>query len=170
MFLPLTLLMSAGGAAGTLDLGRLFLGTWLIFFAALPLINRDRMRGGDLIAGTIVVSLPRRALSSELVGGAAQFRFTDAQLKAYGAFELQVLEELLRRPETAESAQTLGQVCEMICRKIGWSAPVAGGQVVPVLRDFYAAERAFLEREQLFGNDMQADKFFAVGAHLLKEW
>ena len=30
-----------------------------------------------------------------------QFTFTPQQLQAYGAFELQVLEELLRRPPSA---------------------------------------------------------------------
>jgi hypothetical protein len=130
----------------------------MLFFALLPAINRDRMRGGDLIAGTMVIALPRRALSSDLVDGALQFSFTDQQLRAYGAFELQVLEELLRRPDSEEAYRVLNDVCDTICRKIVWTAPVPPNQVVRFLRDFYTAERAFLEREQLYGKG-RADKY-----------
>jgi len=158
MFLPLGILMSGGRAAGgAVDWEHLSLAIWMLFFAALPAINRDRMRGGDLIAGTIVIALPKRALSSDLVDGAVQFSFTEQQLRAYGAFELQVLEELLRRPDSAEAVRVLNDVCDKVCRKIIWTAPVPPNQVVLFLRDFYTAERAFLEREQLYGKG-RADK------------
>jgi uncharacterized RDD family membrane protein YckC len=159
MFLPLGILMSGGkSAGGVLDLQQLSIAIWLVFFAALPLINRDRMRGGDLIAGTMVIALPKLTLLSDLVEGALQFSFTEQQLRAYGAFELQVLEELLRRPPTPAGALVLQDVCDKICHKIGWATPVPPKQVVPFLRDFYRAERAFLEREQLYGK-VRADKF-----------
>jgi uncharacterized RDD family membrane protein YckC len=158
MFLPLGILLTGGrAAAGGVDWEQLSLAIWMLFFAALPSINRDRMRGGDLIAGTIVIALPKRALSSDLVDGTVQFSFTEQQLRAYGAFELQVLEELLRRPDSAESLRVLNDVCDKICRRIIWTAPVPPNQVVPFLRDFYTAERAFLEREQLYGKG-RADK------------
>ena len=80
---------------------------WLLFFLVIPVVNRDRMRGGDLIAGTVVIALPKRTLLSDLVERALQFTFTPAQLQAYGAFELQVLEELLRRPQNQETMQVL---------------------------------------------------------------
>jgi uncharacterized RDD family membrane protein YckC len=158
MFLPLGILMSGG--AGNWE--ELSLAVWMLFFAALPAINRDRMRGGDLIAGTMVIALPKRALLSDLVDGAVQFSFTEQQLRAYGAFELQVLEELLRRPDSAESERVLNDVCDKICRKIIWTAPVPPDQVARFLRDFYTAERAFLEREQLYGKG-RADKFAQPG-------
>ncbi len=87
-----------------------------------------------------------------------QFTFTEQQLKAYGAFELQVLEELLRRPDSPDSARVLIEVRDTICRKIGYTASVPINQTAGFLRDFYTAERAFLEREQLFGK-ARADKF-----------
>jgi uncharacterized RDD family membrane protein YckC len=158
MFLPLGILISGG--AGNWE--ELSLAVWMLFFAALPAINRDRMRGGDLIAGTMVIALPKRALLSDLVDGAVQFSFTEQQLRAYGAFELQVLEELLRRPDSAESQRVLNDVCDKICRKIIWTAPVPPNQVARFLRDFYTAERAFLEREQLYGKG-RADKFAQPG-------
>jgi hypothetical protein len=131
---------------------------WMLFFAALPLINRDRMRGGDMIAGTMVISLPKRALSSDLVERKMEFTFTEQQLRAYGAFELQVLEELLRRPDSVGSHGVLEEVCEKIRHRIGWTEPVPHDRVILFLRDFYTAERAFLEREQLYGK-ARADKF-----------
>jgi uncharacterized RDD family membrane protein YckC len=159
MFLPLGILLAGGqGANGMIDWSTLFIAIWLLFFAALPITNRDRMRGGDLIAGTMVISMPRRALLSDLVEGATQFTFTRQQLQAYGAFELQVLEELLRRPHQADSLQVLDEVCDKICRKIGWTEPVPRRDVVAFLHDFYAAERAYLEREQLYGK-ARPDKF-----------
>ena len=106
----------------------------------------------------MVISLAHRLLSSDLVERALQFTFTPQQLQAYGAFELQVLEELLRRPHNAETVQVLDEVCDKICRKIGWTAPLPRKDVIAFLRDFYTAERAFLEREQLYGKG-RADKY-----------
>ncbi|PWT92342.1 MAG: RDD family protein, partial [Proteobacteria bacterium] len=117
----------------------------------LPLINRDRMRGGDLIAGTVVISLPKRILAGDLIEARARYSFTERQLQAYGAFELQVLEELLRRADSAETDRVLVDVSEKICRRIGWPTPLQPNEVLPFLREFYTAERAFLERAQVFG-------------------
>src|SRR5262249_46351252 len=134
------------------------IAVWLLFFAALPFVNRDRMRGGDLIAGTMVIALPKRNLSGDLVEGRVQYSFSEQQLRAYGAFELQVLEELLRHPDSLESRRVLAEVCEKICRKIAWTEPVPQQEVLPFLREFYTAERAFLERAQVFGRP-RADKY-----------
>jgi uncharacterized RDD family membrane protein YckC len=158
-FIPLGILLSWGGnKQGAPDWEHLFIAIWLLFFAALPFINRDRMRGGDLIAGTMVIALPKRILSGDLVERVAQYVFTDPQLRAYGAFELQVLEELLRRPRSADTNRLLNDVCDKICRKIGWTAPLPPRDIALFLREFYTAQRAFLEREQLFGKP-RADKY-----------
>jgi uncharacterized RDD family membrane protein YckC len=152
MFIPLGVLLTWGSAAdGSVDWESLAIAVWLLFFTALPFINRDRMRGGDLIAGTMVIALPKRVLLRDLVERTVKFSFTEQQLRAYGAFELQVLEELLRHPDTLDSVLVLNEVCNKIRHKIGWAAPVAPADVVPFLREFYTAERAFLEREQLYG-------------------
>jgi uncharacterized RDD family membrane protein YckC len=159
MFLPLGILITGGRSVdGGVDWEHLSLAVWLLFFAVLPAINRDRMRGGDLIAGTLVIAVPKRALSSDLVDGAVRFSFTEQQLRAYGAFELQVLEELLRRPDSEEATRVLNDVCDKIRHKIAWTNPVPPRQVALFLRDFYTAERAFLEREQLYGKG-RADKY-----------
>ncbi len=156
-FLPLGVLLTLRKEDGSAAWESFAIAAWALFFTALPFINRDRMRGGDLIAGTMVISLPKRVLSSDLVERKVRFSFTEQQLRAYGAFELQVLEELLRRPDTPDLMRVLNEVCDKICRKIGWTAPVPPTDVALFLREFYTAERAFLEREQLYGK-ARADK------------
>jgi len=157
-FLPLGLLQSPVGA-GSAAWEQISLGLWLLLFAALPFVNRDRMRAGDLIAGTMVVALPRRVLLGDLVESAARYAFTEKQLRAYGAFELQVLEELLRRPVGVETSRLLREVTDKICRRLEWPAPLPDADIRTFLREFYTAERAFLEREQLFGKP-RADKHY----------
>jgi uncharacterized RDD family membrane protein YckC len=155
-FLPLGILITWSGTNPNWE--HLFIAVWLLFFAALPFVNRDRMRGGDLIGGTMVIALPKRTLSGDLVEQAAQYVFNEQQLRAYGAFELQVLEELLRRPKSIETGKLFAEVQEKICHKIGWTAPVPPQDTELFLREFYTAQRAFLEREQLFGKP-RADKY-----------
>jgi uncharacterized RDD family membrane protein YckC len=161
IFIPLGVLISASAAAQSGAWEYLVLGGWLACFAALIFFNRDRMRAGDLIAGTIVVALPRRRLLSDLVETAARFTFTDRQLQAYGALELQVLEELLRRPDAPDQPLLLRDVCDRICRKIDYRELVPDAEITLFLRDFYTAQRAYLEREQLFGR-RRADKHQAA--------
>ena len=149
-FLPIGLLQSPLGH-GAAAWEQLSLAAWLLLFTLLPLFNRDRMRLGDLIAGTLVIALPRRLLLGDLVDTAFHYSFADKQLKAYGAFELQVLEELLRRPAGPDSSRLRSEVCDKIRRKISWPSPVPQADTDLFLKDFYTAERAYLEREQLFG-------------------
>lgn len=151
IFMPLIVLLSIGGVeAGNAAQWLSF--AWILAIGAIPFLNRDRMRGGDLIAGTIVIALPRRALLSDLAKRDVQYSFTDRQLNAYGSYELQVLEEVLRGAERATySPDMLRQVGDKIRRKIGWTEPVPVENEAMFLRDFYTAERAHLEREQLFG-------------------
>jgi uncharacterized RDD family membrane protein YckC len=160
IFIPAGLLISASLTPGFHWQSLLVFG-WLICFLALLFFSRDRMRAGDLIAGTVVIAVPRQRLLRDMVETRARFVFADQQLAAYGARELMVLEDLLRRPDDAETRALLHDVCDRICRKIAWSEPVAAADIAPFLRDFYTAQRAFLEREQLFGRP-RADKFEAA--------
>jgi uncharacterized RDD family membrane protein YckC len=161
VFLPIVLLLSASVGPGT-PWGKLVVLGWLVCFVLLMIFNRDRMRAGDLIAGTLVIAMPRQRLSGDLVETRARFTFADHQLKAYGKRELQVLEDLLRRRDDIETRAVLRDVCDRICRKIAWTEPLAPADTATFLRDFYTAQRAFLEREQLFGRP-RADKFEAAG-------
>src|SRR5690242_18898538 len=68
IFLPLSLLVT-GNQLGVADtLTTIFGLVWTLLFAFFLLFNRDRMRIGDLLAGTWVVEAPRRALAENLSG------------------------------------------------------------------------------------------------------
>lgn len=148
---------------------RLTAGVWAFVFAFLPLFNRDRLRVGDLIAGTIVIAKPTAVLFGDLGSLAARpsharktrYTFSAEQLSYYGIFELQVLEDVLRKAHVSDpTGQTA--VCNTIMRKIGW--PVADWTVdeTQFLRDFYTAQRAHLEGRMLFG-DRRESKFDRSG-------
>lgn len=161
-FLPLILALSLGGRGGGLWTTLAYLG-WLLVVTSIPFWNAERRRAGDLLGGTLVIVAPKQRLLGELGVSQAKYSFTRAQLEAYGAFELQVLEEVLRRPPGFETNTILRDVSEKIAAKIAWSAPAPVNDPRAFLNDFYAAERAHLEREQLFGK-YKADKSSAPTA------
>ncbi len=150
-FLPLEALVSLAASTGIGLWANLATFGWIVAIAALPFFNRDHLRAGDLIAGTLVIAMPKRVLASELSEAATDYVFSAAQLRAYGTFELQVLEELLRQASTAETRRLRDEVAAKICNRIGWTTPIPPGDSVRFLRAFYTAERADLEREQLYG-------------------
>jgi len=158
IFLPLGLFLSLPRVESGLEFwgAAAYLG-WIVLISALPFFNRDHLRAGDLIAGTMVISVPRRSLLAELVEAEVKYGFTRSQLDVYGAFELQVLEELLRRSASPDTSNVQQQVCSKICAKIGWTDPVPPSETAAFLKAFYTAERAHLERGQLFGH-FRADK------------
>jgi len=134
----------------------LFSVGWLIVLVLMPLFNRDRLRVGDMVAGTVVVLSPRAALRTDLGGReversvkkAAQFTFSKKQLEVYGIYELQVLEELLRRQDPYKR-EAVHAVCQRIQRRIQWRGdPV---RTERFLREFYTAVRAHLEQRMLLG-------------------
>ncbi|MDQ0470935.1 RDD family protein [Labrys wisconsinensis] len=163
IFLPIGLLLSLSVTGeGTAFWQKLCDFAWVALISCLPFFNRDHLRAGDLIGGTMVIALPRRALLGDLAVETTPYAFSSRQLAAYGAFELQVLEELLRRPDSPETRRLLDDVCTKICRKIGWTEPVRPGEAPAFLKAFYAAERAELERARLFGRH-KADKHSKAG-------
>lgn len=78
----------------------LFALLWSGIFLFFPLFNRDRLRVGDLLGGTWVVNDARGKLGIDLtMTPTEQPRriFTEAALDLYGIYELQTLEEVLRK-------------------------------------------------------------------------
>lgn len=169
LFMPLGFLVQqmASGGSGA---GGLAATAWFALFALFPCFNRDRLRAGDLIAGTWVVETQKQRLLPvmSLVSASAAtepddrqayhatphvYRFGEAELAIYGEHELQTLERVLRdnRPET------LAAVAEAICVKIGWTAP-GPGEIQPFLQAFYTQLRARLESGMRFGK-RKANKF-----------
>jgi len=150
MLLPV-LALSAGDMVfpGAPGLARLAALAWLALFGLLPLFNRDRLRVGDLLAGTVVVRQPRAVLLAELTAHATagEIAFTSAQLDVYGIYELQVLEGVLRQ-DAPDRAATLAAVASKIQEKLGWEGDA---EPEPFLRAFYAALRGRLEVRLLLG-------------------
>jgi uncharacterized RDD family membrane protein YckC len=151
IFLPLTMV----GMAMADDSGQGWIAAgWFLIFALFPLFSRDRLRAGDLVAGTWVVERPRKALAPAMTAGAprADYRFRAQDLAVYGEYELQRLEEVLRLGK----AESMALVAGTIADKIGWSTP-QGQDVGPFLEAYYAQLRAHLEGGMRMGR-RKADK------------
>lgn len=150
-YLPISLL-AATGVSGDVDAWTALAGlVWTLAFVALPFVNRDRLRLGDLVAGTWVVRAPRPALGLDLGGvEASTGNFTEAELNAYGELELTTLEAVLRSGQAAQ----ITVVATAIRARIGRPAAEADEAF---LRRYYAALRTHLERNLLFGR-RRADK------------
>ena len=150
VFLPLSLL-GARASEGGVDSWLYLLGfVWAGIFVFFPLFNKDRLRVGDLVGGTWVVRTPRRKLTRDMADdGAARlatYDFTPAQVDAYGAKELHVLESVLRQGDR----KTLRAVADRIAAKIGWSrGPHEADR--DFLSAYYAALRGRLEQKLLMG-------------------
>lgn len=172
VFIPMTLLIFSG-QAGFDSLANLLLAVWLGILTLMPLFNRDGLRVGDMVAGTLVIMAPKAALLPDLAGqpvrtlipssGAIttapaqpQYRFTPKQLDIYGVYELQTLEAVLRRAD-AGNLSARQEIARRIRAKIGWPDPEQppveerGFDATVFLEAFYAAQRAHLERRLLFG-------------------
>jgi uncharacterized RDD family membrane protein YckC len=146
LMLPLMAVFSLPGS-GWFDLAAL---GWMVALGFLPLFNADRLRIGDMIAGTIVIRVPTARLLEDLTARApAAYAFTEEQLDVYGVYELQVLEGVLRGADTPGHLEALRTVSEKIREKIGWAAPVPADEAF--LQAFYAALRGRLEKRLLFG-------------------
>jgi len=71
-FLPVSVLLFGRSLAPDLPGWALLLATlWLFVFAFLPLASRERLRCGDLVAGTLVVRSPAAVLLPDLAAGEA---------------------------------------------------------------------------------------------------
>jgi hypothetical protein len=146
IFMPLSFLASAGrsldpwvATAGLL---------WTAVFVFFPLFNRDRLRAGDLIAGTWVVKSPKPLLLNDLTEQkiATSYAFTLEQIDVYGERELHVLEDVLR----ATDPGTMSAVADRIRRKIGWT-PLRSETDFDFLNAYYKALRGRLESRLLLG-------------------
>ncbi len=156
-FFPIELLLiNKGWLWSTWDV--VMPGLWLAGMAALVLRTPDRLRAGDLIGGTMVVAIPKKLLLDDLARETVQFDFLPVHLESYGVHELQVLEEVLRQPHNAESARLLLDIRRRIERRIQWDRPFPDRDTETFLRDFYTAQRAFLERRKNIGEE-RPDKF-----------
>jgi uncharacterized RDD family membrane protein YckC len=133
---------------------------WMGIFLFMPLFNRDRLRIGDMVGGTMVIEAPSAVLSEDIArrrsrkepgwpapaAPSADHAFTARELGVYGIRELQTLEDVLRRGDHA----VMAEVARRIARKIGRpEQDAADGKAF--LEAYYAALRGTLESKALFG-------------------
>lgn len=163
-FLPLQAMFGLMGSGDEVDGWiNLLLFLWCSIFLLFPIFNREKLRIGDLIAGTMVLHAPKIELLPDITSAkptevfdeaaTSGFVFTPAQLDIYGIHELQVLEGVLRQ----SSADIQKDVANKIALKIGWT-PEKGQSIRGFLEAFYKALRKHLEQRLLFG-DRKEDKF-----------
>ena len=159
LFIPLSLLATADHIGSETWIVLLTL-VWTSVFTLMPFFNRDRMRVGDIVGGTWVITAPKSVLLPDMAKAAAGgspthgpapsgYHFSKQQLDVYGIYELQTLENVLRQKGPHAKA-THEPACKRIQRKIDWTheEPVDSRRF---LEAFYAALRAHLETKMLFG-------------------
>lgn len=157
-FLPLSVLFSFGadGVEGWINW---ILLIWCGIFVLFPLFNKEKLRIGDLVAGTMVIHAPKVQLLDDIASAAPKSEvtsviiFTPAQLDVYGIHELHVLEDVLRQ----STPEIKRNVANRIATKIGYT-PQAGEADVTFLEAFYAGLRRHLEQRMLFGQRKE-DKY-----------
>jgi len=146
IILPLSFLIGSV-AEGTADAFlTIFSLAWSGIFLFFPLFNRDRLRIGDMIAGTWVVRSNVAKLGADLVAPVERQRrvFPDAALDLYGVYELQTLEDVLR----GGREDAIATVAWSIRNKAGLPDD---GYDEEFLSDYYAALCARLERGLMVG-------------------
>jgi uncharacterized RDD family membrane protein YckC len=168
VFLPMQALLAPESLwPAAPDWARVLSAGWCLIFMLMPLFNQDRLRIGDMVAGTLVVKAPKAMLLQDIGSEATtnsarvqvQYVFTPKQLDIYGIYELQVLEEVLRGAQTnPNSWQALEAICDRIKRKINWDREMWQVDQERFLREFYTQLRAHLEKKMLFGKKKK-DKY-----------
>jgi len=159
LFLPLSFLAIDASESRLDALIYILAFSWVALFLFFPLFNRDRLRVGDLLAGTWVVHAVRGALADDLVGimTVRQRRtFPKAALELYGIYELQTLEDVLRKG----SDEAVVTVAASIRTKAGL---LDDGDDFGFLSDYYAALCARLERDAVLGRRRE-NKFAAASS------
>jgi len=148
VFLPLSFLgyQASQNAADAFLV--IFALLWTGIFLFFPLMNRDRLRIGDLVGGTWVVRTARTALGADIGADETIARprraFTDAALDLYGVYELQTLEEVLR----VGRSEAIATVAAAVRQKAGIDDD---GDDLGFLTDYYRALCVRLERGMMLG-------------------
>lgn len=153
LFLPL-MMLAVSAAEDMASTWTIVAGVaWSLTLSLFLLFNRDRMRMGDLIAGTWVVMARRAKLDADIAVDAAgdAMMFSETELAVYGIFELQELERVLR----GRDPRAMREVADAIRGKIG--RPVAEEDDVFLL-SYYRQLKSRLERKLLFGKRRE-DKY-----------
>ena len=155
IFLPLSFLGYQASQNEADAFLAIFALLWSGIFLFFPLMNRDRMRIGDLVGGTWVVQTERAALGVDIgwqdAAPRSRRNFNPAALDHYGIYELQTLEEVLRTGR----GEAIATVAAAVRHKAGIPDD---GDDADFLADYYRALCARLERDMMLGH-RRDDKF-----------
>jgi uncharacterized RDD family membrane protein YckC len=160
LFLPLQLLFMRPSSRPE-AIGALGIFMWIGAMLYIMFLNRDRMRGGDLIAGTWVIHAPKSDLLKDIATQNDQsddrYKFSQEHLAIYGVYELQTLETVLRERRT----DVVPEVAKRVKSKIKWADDLRVDdprEPLDFLQSYYAAARRHHESRLLFGK-RKRDKF-----------
>jgi len=158
VFLPLSFLGFQASQDAADAFLTIFALLWSGIFLFFPLMNRDRLRVGDLVGGTWVVQTVRAKLAPDIGAQETIERtrrsFSDAALDLYGIYELQTLEEVLR----VGRQEGIATVAAAIRRKADLPDD---GDDLGFLTDYYRALCVRLERGMMLGR--RRDNKYAPG-------
>jgi len=79
------------------------------------------------------------------------FAFFPTHLNIYGHFELKTLENIVQRPQEQHNTAELQKITQAIIKKINYTTPVHAGEEFDFLYAFYHAQRQYLEKLRLLG-------------------
>lgn len=156
LFAPVVLLLGLNQQS-TDALWLASISTWGLMLTLLPFFDRDHLRLGDRVGGTLVVEVPYVKLARDMAipepgEMPGNFSFTPEQLDVYGVLELQVLEDVLRGLADPLGRRACETVCARIRKRIAWhDRQWVEAQTLAFLREYYAALRARLEHKALLG-------------------
>lgn len=130
---------------------------WIAIMVAIPALNYERLRIGDLLGGTVVISVPKASLQADKARQNTNEKqetiaFTTKQLAIYGELELEALADILRKTDQQQAhVEDLQIIARAIATKIEYKGPEPSNAPLLFLRTFYAAQRSTLEKKLLFG-------------------
>lgn len=168
VFAPGTVLLVSPGSL----FEGIVVGLWVLGLIAVPVLSKRNQRLGDIVANTFVVQQPIAVLHADLAAERetakdGEYEFFPHQLDHYGAYELQVLADMLQNtpqisgiPGASRRSANLEAVGKRIRKKIDYAYPVAPKDEEAFLKAFYRVQRAYLEQKKLFG-EARADKHHA---------
>jgi uncharacterized RDD family membrane protein YckC len=136
---------------------------WVGVMIAIPALNRENLRMGDLLGGTMVIRVPKAVLLEDKARHTGlkgtEISFLPQQLLVYGEYELETLASILRNVDEAKiDTDGLRKIAQTIAIKIKYTGDAPTRSPLQFLRLFYSAQRAALEKKLLFGQ-RKADKY-----------
>ncbi len=147
---------------------------WVLIVMLVPFLDKKGRRLGDLIAGTIVITVPQFKLQEDLAMAQkpkqqevlpeaeplqqGKFHFAPEMLEIYGKEELQTLEHILRAEkelDIVEQKKVSAKVVQKIAKKIQYPEQISEKDHLTFLTEFYQAQRAVLEKKLVRGQSLE---------------